>query len=129
MTATEAAEIFSMTGDVKNPGDAVTVTNFSKEQCTHAPACSLARSVARAHTCAGTAIEVSGCKPLTVLSQQLKKMETSPNYACRTFLSALKPTNLTRMSTCSAEGTGTAGTELTTPGLEFPKIIRNINIF
>lgn len=35
MTATEAAEIFSMTGDVKkNPGDAVTVTNFSKEQCT-----------------------------------------------------------------------------------------------
>lgn len=26
-----------MTGDVKNPGDAVTVTNFSKEQCTHTP--------------------------------------------------------------------------------------------
>ena len=30
MTATEAAEIFSMTGGVTNPGDAVSVTNFSK---------------------------------------------------------------------------------------------------
>lgn len=89
----------------------------------------LARSVARAHTCAGTAIEVSGCKPLTVLSQQLKKWKHHLIMRAALFLSALKPTNLTRMSTCSAEGTGTAGTELTTPGLEIPKIIRNINIF
>lgn len=62
MTATEAAEIFGMTGDVKNPGDAVTVTNFSKEQCAHA----------NTHTHTQCVIEVSCWKPLTVLSQQLK---------------------------------------------------------